>query len=49
MRKYKKVACFTSKTGAKKKAMAMRKRGMTAQVQKSGKKFCVKSAGKRKK
>ena len=44
-RKYKKVSCHTTKTAAKKKAGAMRKKGLTAMV--SGK--CVLSAGKRKK
>ena len=47
-RKYKKVSCHTTKTAAKKKAAAMRKNGLTASVIRSGKKYCVKSAGKAK-
>lgn len=48
MRKYKKVSCHTTKTAAKKKADSMRKSGSTASVRKSGKAFCVFSAGKKK-
>ena len=44
-RKYKKASCHTTKSAAKKKANAMRRKGLTAQVR--GK--CVYSAGKRKK
>lgn len=47
-RKYRKTSCHTTKTAAKKKAASMRKAGNTASVRKSGKGYCVWSAGKAK-
>jgi len=48
MRKYKKVSCHDKKSTANNKAKKMREDGKTATVIKEGKKYCVKSAGKRK-
>lgn len=48
-RKYKTVSCHTTKTAAKKKQKSMHASGKTASVVKTGKKYCVKSAGSKKK
>lgn len=50
-RTYKKVSCHTTKTAAKKAAESLRKGGKTARVAPKNKdgKYCVSSAGKRKK
>lgn len=47
-RKYKKTSCHTTITAARKKAKAMKKKGLTAQVRKNKKGACVYSAGKSK-
>ena len=46
-RKYTKKSCHQTKTAAKKKAVSMRNRGLTASVRKNGKTYCVYSAGKK--
>lgn len=50
-RKYKKVSCHNTKGAAKKAAKKMREAGKTATVGNKNKdgKYCVSSAGKRKK
>lgn len=48
-RKYKKVSCHNTKSAANKKAKSMRAAGKTARVVKSDGKYCVTSAGNRKK
>lgn len=46
-RKYSTVSCHKTKSAAKKKQKAMHSSGITATVVASGKKWCVKSAGKK--
>ena len=48
-RKYKKVSCHTSKSAAERAQKALQRKGKTAQLRKSGKGYCLYSAGKRKK
>lgn len=48
-RKYTTVSCHTTKTAAKKKQKSLHNSGSTAKVVKNGKKYCVQSAGKKKK
>lgn len=48
-RKYKEIACYTSKTAAKKAQKTMHGKGLTATlVKKANGDTCIKSAGKRK-
>ena len=48
-RKYKEVGCSTTKTGAKTLQKRLHGQGKTARIVKRGSKFCVDSAGRRKK
>ena len=48
-RKYRRVSCHDNKTAAKKKQKKMHDSGKTARLVKNGKKWCIESAGNRKK
>ncbi len=48
MKKYEKKSCHRTRKAAKKEQKIMKDKGLTAQIKKSGKNFCIYSKGKRK-